>query len=160
MSVKKKKNAPKEISNRSATFHFAIESKYEAGMVLNGTEVKSIRDGKVSFNDSFVLLQDGEVFVRSLHIHEYSHGSGNNHHATRDRKLLLHKKEIAKLISKVKEKGFTIIPLRIYFSESNRVKIEIALARGKKLYDKRESIKERDQKKRVRPKWISAISDK
>jgi SsrA-binding protein len=149
MSGKKKKSTPKEISNRSASFHFAIEGKYEAGMVLEGTEVKSIRDGKVSFNDSFVLLQDGEVFLRSLHIHEYSHGSGHNHHPTRDRKLLLHKKEIAKLISKVKEKGFTIIPLRIYFSETNRVKIEIALARGKKLYDKRDSIKDRDQKRNL-----------
>jgi SsrA-binding protein len=143
----KKKNTPKEISNRSATFHFAIESKYEAGMVLQGTEVKSVREGKVSFNDSFVIIHEGEVLIKSLHIQTYSHGVGNNHDATRDRKLLLHKKEIQKIGAKVKEKGFTIIPLRIYFSESNKIKIEIALARGKKLYDKRDSIKERDVKR-------------
>jgi SsrA-binding protein len=145
----KKQPAPKEISNRSATYHFAIDARYEAGMVLHGTEVKSIREGRVSFNDSFVVIHESEVYVKSLHINEYSHGIGNNHNPTQDRKLLLNKKEIRKLEAKVKEKGFTIIPLRIYFNENNKVKIEIALARGKKIYDKRDSIKDRDQKKAI-----------
>lgn len=139
-----KKHAPKEISNRSATFHFAIDAKYEAGMVLCGSEVKSIRSGGVSFNDSFCVIHEGEVFVRSLHINEYKHGNSFNHNPTQERKLLLNRKEIKKLEAKVKEKGFTIIPLRIFFAESGFIKMEIALARGKKLFDKRDSIKKRD----------------
>jgi SsrA-binding protein len=145
----KKKSAPKEISNKSATFHFAIDAKYEAGMQLVGSEVKSIRGGAVSFNDSFCILQDGELFLKSLHIQPYKHSAMLNHDATRDRKLLLHKKELKKLEAKVKEKGFTIIPLRIFFAESGYVKIEIALARGKKIYDKRDSIKKRDTEREV-----------
>jgi SsrA-binding protein len=140
----KKKQAPKEISNRSATFHFAIDARYEAGMMLLGSEVKSIREGAVSFNDSFCILQDNEVFLKSLYIQPYKHSHMLNHDATRERKLLLHKKEIKKLSAKVKEKGFTIIPLRIFFAESGFIKVEIALARGKKLFDKRDSIKKRD----------------
>jgi SsrA-binding protein len=140
----KKKPAPREISNRSATFHFAIDARYEAGMVLKGSEVKSVREGGVSFNDSFCVIQEGEVFVKSLHINEYKHSNHINHHPTQDRKLLLNKKEIKKLSAKVKEKGFTIIPLRIFFAESGFIKIEIALARGKKLFDKRDTIKKRD----------------
>lgn len=139
-----KKHAPKEISNRSAKFHFAIDAKYEAGMVLCGSEVKSIRAGGVSFNDSFCVIHEGEVFVRSLHINEYKHGNSFNHNPTQERKLLLNRKEIKKLEAKVKEKGFTIIPLRIFFAESGFIKMEIALARGKKLFDKRDSIKKRD----------------
>jgi SsrA-binding protein len=139
-----KKHIPKEFSNRSATFHFAIDAKYEAGMVLCGSEVKSIREGGLSFNDSFCIIQNGEVFVKSLHINEYKHSNHINHYPTQDRKLLLRKKEIKKLEAKVKEKGFTIIPLRIFFAESGFVKIEIALARGKKVFDKRDSIKKRD----------------
>jgi SsrA-binding protein len=140
----KKKLAPKEISNRSASFHFALDARYDAGMVLCGSEVKSIREGGVSFNDSFCVIHDGELFVKSLHINEYKHSNHLNHHPTQDRKLLLNKKEIKKLIAKVKEKGFTIIPLRIYFATSGFIKMEIALARGKKLFDKRDSIKKRD----------------
>lgn len=134
----------KEISNRSASFHFAIEQKFSAGMVLTGTEIKSIRQGKASFNDSYCLLHEGELFVKSLHIAEYSHGTYSNHDPLRDRKLLLTKKEIRKLSTKTKEKGFTIIPLRIFFSESGYAKLEIALARGKKLHDKRDSLKAKD----------------
>ena len=134
----------KEISNRSASFHFAIEQKFSAGMVLTGTEIKSIRQGKANFNDSYCLLHEGELFVKSLHIAEYSHGTYSNHDPLRDRKLLLTKKEIRKLSTKTKEKGFTIIPLRIFFSESGYAKLEIALARGKKLHDKRDSLKAKD----------------
>lgn len=134
----------KEISNRSVSYHFAIEQKFEAGMVLLGTEIKSIRDGKVSFNDSFCYLNKNELWIKSLHIAEYSLGTGNNHDPVRDRKLLLTKKELKKIISKTKEKGYTIVPLRIFLSESGYAKIEIALAKGKKTYDKRDSIKAKD----------------
>ncbi|HTD94712.1 MAG TPA: SsrA-binding protein SmpB [Chitinophagaceae bacterium] len=133
-----------EIKNRSAFHEYFIEAKYEAGMVLLGTEVKSIRGGKVSFNDSYCLLHKGEIWIKSLHIAEYSHGNLNNHDPVRDRKLLLQKKEIKKIEGKLKEKGHTLIPLRMYFNDKNLVKIEIGLGKGKKLHDKRESIKQKD----------------
>lgn len=141
---------PHEISNRSAYHEYFIESKYIAGMVLLGTEVKSLREGKASFNDSYCQIHQGEVFVKSLHIAEYSHGNMNNHDPVRDRKLLLEKKEIRKIAGKLKEKGQTIIPLRIFFSSSNLVKIEIGLAKGKKLHDKRESIKQKDVEREIK----------
>ncbi|TXH59290.1 MAG: SsrA-binding protein SmpB [Bacteroidia bacterium] len=134
----------KEISNRSATFHYAIEQRFTAGMVLFGTEIKSIRSGKVSFNDSFCFLQKGELWIKSLHIATYSFGTSNNHEAVRDRKLLLTRRELKKLEIKTKEKGYTIIPLRIFLSESGYAKIEVALAKGKKVHDKRDSIKAKD----------------
>jgi SsrA-binding protein len=144
----------KEISNRSATFHYAIEQRFTAGMVLLGTEIKSMRQGKTSFNDSYCFLQQGELWIKSLHIAEYSFGTANNHNPIRDRKLLMTKKELRKLEAKTKEKGFTIIPLRIFLSESGYAKLEIALARGKKVHDKRDSIKakdaERDLKRTLR----------
>jgi SsrA-binding protein len=133
-----------EIKNRSVYHEYFIDTKYEAGMVLLGTEVKSIRAGKVSFNDSYCLIHKGEIWIKSLHIAEYSHGNLNNHDPVRDRKLLLKKREISKIESKLKEKGYTLIPLRMFINEKNLVKIEIGLARGKKLHDKRESIKEKD----------------
>lgn len=133
-----------EIKNRSAYHEYFIDTKYEAGMVLLGTEVKSIRTGKVSFNDSYCLIHKGEIWIKSLHIAEYSHGNLNNHDPVRDRKLLLQKREINKIESKLKEKGYTLIPLRMFINEKNLVKIEIGLARGKKLHDKRESIKQKD----------------
>jgi SsrA-binding protein len=133
-----------EIKNRSVYHEFFIDSKYEAGMVLLGTEVKSIREGKVSFNDSYCLVHKGELWLKSLHVAEYSHGNLNNHDPLRDRKLLLQKREIKKIESKLKEKGYTLIPLRIYFNEKGLAKIEIGLAKGKKLHDKRESIKQKD----------------
>lgn len=139
-----------EIKNRSAYFEYQIDDKYDAGMVLTGTEVKSIRSGKVSFNDSYCIFQQDELFVKSLHISEYEMGTYANHAPVRDRKLLLHKKELRKMKAKIKEKGFTIIPLRIYFSESGKAKIQIGLARGKKLHDKRESIKQRDADREIR----------
>ncbi len=113
-------------------------------MVLMGTEIKSIRGGKVSFNDSFCLIVKGELFIRSLHIAEYSFGTAYNHDPVRERKLLLTKRELKKIDSKMKEKGFTLIPLKIFMSESGYAKIEIALARGKKAHDKRDSIKAKD----------------
>lgn len=134
----------KEISNRSASFHFAIEHTYTAGMVLLGTEIKSLRQGKANFNDSYCYIHDNALWIKSLHIAEYSHGTDHNHDAVRDRKLLLTKKELRKIVAKTKEKGFTIIPLRLFLSESGYVKLDIALARGKKTHDKRESIKAKD----------------
>ncbi len=113
-------------------------------MVLMGTEVKSIRQGKVSFNDSYCLLHKGEVFVKSLHIAEYSHGNINNHEPSRDRKLLLRKREIRKIESKLKEKGYTLVPLRIYFNEKGLAKMDIGLGKGKKLHDKRETLRKKD----------------
>ena len=133
-----------ESRNRSAFYEYFIDDTFTAGMVLLGTEVKSIRAGKVSFNDSYCLLNKGEVYIRSLHIAEYSHGTVNNHDPIRERKLLLNRREIKKIENKIKEKGYTIIPLRIFFNEKNMIKIEIGLARGKKLHDKRDTIRQRD----------------
>src|SRR5258705_10825300 len=139
-----------EIKNRSAYHEYFIDAKYEAGMVLLGTEVKSIRNGKVSFNDSYCLLHKGEAWLKSLHIAEYSHGNINNHDPMRDRKLLLQRREIRKIESKLKEKGYTLIPLRLYFNEKALVKIEIGLAKGKKLHDKRETIRQKDAEREMK----------
>jgi SsrA-binding protein len=133
-----------EIKNRSAYHEFFIDARYDAGMVLQGTEVKSIRGGKVSFNDAYCLVHKGEIWLKSLHIAEYSHGNLNNHDPVRDRKLLLQKKEIKKIESKLKEKGYTLVPLRMYINDKGFVKIEIGLARGKKLHDKRETLRKKD----------------
>jgi SsrA-binding protein len=113
-------------------------------MVLAGTEVKSLRTGKASFSDTYCIVHKGEVWIKGLHIAEYTHGTSNNHDPVRDRKLLLNKREIKKIDSKLKEKGYTLIPLRIFFNEDSLAKIEIGLARGKKLHDKRESIKQKE----------------
>ncbi len=136
--------------NRQAYFNYFIDDKYEAGIALLGTEVKSIREGKLSFNDAFCLIDDGEIWVRGLYIAEYSHGTVNNHIAVHDRKLLLHKREINKIALKLKDKGITIIPLKVFFNEKRMVKVEIGLARGKKLYDKRDTIKNRDVAKEIK----------
>lgn len=139
-----------ELRNRQAYHEYFIDAKYEAGMVLLGTEVKSLRGGRASFNDSYCLIQKGEIWIKSLHIAEYSHGTVNNHDPLRDRKLLLEKREIKKIEAKLKEKGYTLVPLRIFFNEKNLAKIEIGLARGKKLYDKRESIKQKDVEREIK----------
>jgi len=139
-----------EARNRSAYHEYFIDDKYEAGMVLTGTEVKSIRQGKVSFNDSYCLLHKGEVFVKSLHIAEYSHGNINNHQPDRDRKLLLQKREIRKIESKLKEKGYTLVPLRIYFNEKGLAKMDIGLGKGKKLHDKRETLTKKDVEREMK----------
>jgi SsrA-binding protein len=140
----------KEMNNRQAFFNFFIEDKYEAGIVLLGTEVKSIRDGKLSFNDAFCFFDKNELWLRGLYIAEYSHGTVNNHIAVHDRKLLLQKRELRKLQAKLKDKGLTIIPLRVFFNDKNLVKVEIGLAKGKKLHDKRETIKQRDVERELK----------
>ena len=139
-----------EIRNRNAYHEYSIEDKYSAGMVLTGTEVKSLREGKVSFNDSYCFLHKGELWVKSLHIAEYSHGTSSNHDPLQDRKLLLQKRELRKLEGKIKEKGFTVVPLRIYFNEKGIAKMEIGLGKGKKLYDKRETIRQRDTEREMK----------
>jgi SsrA-binding protein len=142
--------ATKEISNRQAYFHYHIENKYVAGIVLLGTEVKSVREGKVSFNDAYCLFDKGELWLRGVYIAEYSHGTVNNHIAVHDRKLLLTKRELSRLQASLKEKGLALVPLKIFFTEKNLVKIEIGLGRGKKLHDKRDSIKQRDSDREIK----------
>jgi SsrA-binding protein len=133
-----------EIKNRSAYHDYFIEDKYVAGLVLAGTEVKSLRDGRASFNDAFCFFHKNELWIKSLHIAEYAFGNVNNHIAVRERKLLLNKKELRKLEARMKDKGYTIVPLRIFFNDRGLAKLEIGLCKGKKLYDKRETIKQRD----------------
>lgn len=142
-----------ELSNKKAFYEYTIESTYVAGIVLKGTEIKSLRSGKASFNDSYCIFDHGELFVKSLHISEYSFGSYTNHAPMQDRKLLLTKRELRKLDSKIKEKGYTIIPLKIFISEKGFAKVEIGLAKGKKSYDKRESIKERETDRDIKRKY-------
>jgi SsrA-binding protein len=139
-----------EIRNRSAYHEYFIEEKFDAGIVLLGTEVKSIREGKLNFADSFCVFFKSELWIRNMHIAEYRFGTTNNHIAVHDRKLLLNRKELRKLENKLKDKGLTIIPLRVYINEKGLVKMEIGLAKGKKLYDKRESIKERDTNREIK----------
>jgi SsrA-binding protein len=139
-----------DIRNRSAYHEYFIEDKYTAGMVLSGTEVKSLRAGKASFNDSYCFFHKGELWIKSLHIAEYSHGTSSNHDPMQDRKLLLQKRELRKLESRIKEKGYTVVPLRIYFSEKGLAKLEIGLGKGKQLFDKRETIKQRDTEREMK----------
>jgi SsrA-binding protein len=139
----------KLICNNKKAFHeYFIEEKFEAGMVLKGTEVKSLRVGKANLNDSFALVRGGEAFLHNLHISPYDFGNRENHDPDRMRKLLLHKKEIDKLFGKVREQGYTLIPLRLYFKEG-KAKVELGLAKGKKLHDKREDMKKKDMKRDV-----------
>ena len=139
-----------EMNNRQAYYNYHIEDKYVAGIVLLGTEVKSIREGKVSFNDAFCLFDSGELWLRGLYIAEYKLGTSNNHIAVHDRKLLLTKRELSKLQNKIKEKGFTIVPLKLFLNNKNLVKIEIGLGKGKKLHDKRDTIKQRDTEREIK----------
>ncbi len=138
-----------EIRNKKASFEYAFLQTYIAGIMLTGTEVKSIREGKANFTDSFCVIMNGELFLKNMHISEYKEGSYNNHEPKRIRKLLLNKEELRKMQNKLKEKGTTIIPVKLFFSERSIAKLEIAIARGKKLYDKRESIKEKDLKRQM-----------
>jgi SsrA-binding protein len=126
--------------NKKAWHNYSIEDKYEAGIVLQGTEVKSLRDGRANLGDSYGKIKNGEIFLIDAHISPYSFGNRLNHDPLRPRKLLLHKKEIRRLIGKVQERGFTLIPLRLYFSDG-KAKVELGLAKGKKLFDKRETLK-------------------
>ncbi len=136
---------PKKIvaNNRKARHQYHILETLQAGIALKGTEVKSIREGRVNLNESFAAINEGEAYLMDCHISPYSHGNINNHEPTRPKKLLLHKREIIKLFGKLQTKGLTMIPLRMYF-ERGKVKVDIAMARGKKLHDKREDMKKRD----------------
>lgn len=132
--------------NRKARHDYFIDDEYEAGMVLVGTEVKSLRLGRVNLKDSYAKIKNGEVFVHQMHIGQYPFAHYDNHDPLRPRKLLLHNHEIKKLIGKVQEKGYSLIPVRVYF-KNGKVKMSLALARGKRKYDKRESIRNRDEKR-------------
>jgi len=138
------------ISNRRAYFDFEILDKLTAGIMLTGTEIKSIREGKANINEAFcIVTKDDELFIRNMHITEYSRGSYYNHEPLRPRKLLLNKKEIVRWGSKIKEKGLTLVPLKVFLSDRGFVKIEIGLAKGKKNHDKRDSIKAKDSKREI-----------
>lgn len=132
-----------EIINRKASFNYTIIDEYECGIELKGTEIKSIRKGSANFNDCYGRIKNGEVFLINMYIAKYEEGNIFNHEETRERKLLLHKKEIKKLLEEVKTEGYSLIPLRVYIKEG-KAKVLIGLAKGKKLYDKRETIKKRD----------------
>lgn len=133
-----------EILNRKARYDYEIEETYEAGLVLTGTEIKSIRNGKANIKDSYAIIKNDEIFLLNTHISLYDEGNRFNHEETRTRKLLLHKKEILKLKNKLLLEGYTLIPLKIYFVKS-KAKVLIGVAKGKKNYDKREAIKKRDE---------------
>jgi len=133
-------------NNKKAYHDYIIEQKFEAGMVLTGTEVKSLRQGKANLNDAFAQVKAEEAFLNNLHISPYEYGNRENHDPDRMRKLLLHKKEIVKLFSNIREQGYTVIPLRLYF-KNGLVKVELGLAKGKKLFDKREDLKKKDHQR-------------
>jgi SsrA-binding protein len=135
-------------SNRKARHDYTILDTLEAGLVLSGTEVKSLREGRASLVDGFALIDNGEVFLHGVHIPEYTEGTWNNHAPRRVRKMLLHRSEIERLIGKTREGGLTLVPLQLYFSDG-RAKVEIALARGKKSYDKRQALAERDSNREI-----------
>jgi SsrA-binding protein len=136
-------------TNRKARYDYHLYDKYEAGLVLTGTEIKSVRAGRVNLRDGYVAIRSGEAWLMNTHISPYSAGSRENPDPTRDRKLLLHRRQIERLRSAVQEKGLTIVPTRMYLKD-NRAKVEIALARGKKLYDKRVAIERREAERRIR----------
>lgn len=138
-----------QIKNKRATFDFELLETFTAGIVLTGTEIKSIRLGKASLVDTFCVIERNEVWVKNMYVAEYFYGTYNNHSTRRDRKLLLHKKEIRKLDSAAKNSGFTIVPTRMFINERGLVKVVIAVAKGKKEFDKRQSIKERDDRREM-----------
>lgn len=137
------------IKNRRATFDYEISDTFTAGMVLTGTEIKSLRNGKASLVDTFCYIDNGEVWVKNMYIAEYFYGTYNNHTERRDRKLLLNRKEITRLEKAAKEAGYTIVPLRLFINDRGLAKLVIGIGRGKKEYDKRQSIKEREDKRTI-----------
>ncbi|MFD8492886.1 SsrA-binding protein [Amycolatopsis xylanica] len=147
------------VSNRKARHDYAILDTYECGLVLVGTEVKSLREGKASLADAFATVDDGEVWLRNVHIPEYTQGTWTNHTPRRTRKLLLHRREIEKLIGKTKEGGLSLVPLSMYFKDG-KVKVEIALAKGKKAYDKRQTLAKRDADRDIRKAMGRALKGK
>lgn len=136
-----------EIKNRKARFEYSFLDTYSTGMVLKGTEIKSIRMGKVSMSDAYCFVNNGELFVKNLNISAYDYGTVYNHDPLRERKLLLQKRELKKIEGKLKDKGLTIVPTRLFISDNGYAKLDIAVAKGKKLFDKREAIKKRDTEK-------------
>lgn len=142
-----------EIKNRKASFEYSFLEKYIAGLQLMGTEIKSIREGKANISDGFCVFMNGELLVRNMNIDEYSKGNIYNHSPKRDRKLLLTKHELKKIEGKLKDQGLTIIPIKLFISKSGYAKLEIALAKGKKIYDKREDIKKRDVERDLKRKY-------
>lgn len=148
-----KRDTQKLIANNKKAFHdFFIDETYEAGIALHGTEVKSMRMGKCSIKESFIRIEDGEVFVYGMHVSPYEKGNIFNKDPLRTKKLLMHKYEINKLQGKIKEKGYTLVPLQVYFKEG-KVKVEVGLARGKKLYDKRQDIAKKDQRREAQKEF-------
>ena len=137
------------IKNRKAHFNFEISDTFTAGIVLTGTEIKSIREGKANLTDSYCVVNNNEVWVKNMHISEYFYGSYNNHIVKRDRKLLLNKKEISKLARQTDVAGFTIVPIRLFISEKGYAKLVIGIGKGKRQYDKRQSLKEREDKRNI-----------
>ena len=148
---RKRKGAPGDVAtNRQAAYRFNLMERFECGIVLTGTEVKSLREGKAQLKDSYATVRDGEVWLIGLYIPPYGPASRANHDPERPRKLLMHRSEIERLVGKTRERGLTLVPTRIYFSgERSRAKVELALARGKDLYDKRESIRKREMTRDV-----------
>ncbi|MDK2950568.1 MAG: SsrA-binding protein [Kosmotogales bacterium] len=140
------------VTNRKARFQYFLLEKWEAGVSLKGTEVKSLREGAASLNESYCKIEGNEVFLLESNITPYNQGNIWNHDPKRKRKLLMHKKEILKIKQKLMEKGLTLIPVKIYFNDKGKAKVEVALAKGKKLYDKRETIQKRDTERRLRGK--------
>ncbi len=140
---------PINIKNRKAGFEYELINKFIAGISLKGTEIKSIRNNKANISDAYCIFIDNILIVKNLHISEYTNGGYLNHEPKRDRTLLLNKQEIHKILGKVKEKGNSIIPIRLFINEKGKAKLEIALAKGKKIYDKRESIKKKDQQREI-----------
>ena len=150
MVQQRKENIEKAVAtNRKAYHDYFIEEKFEAGIMLQGTEVKSLREGRVNLQDSYASVKGREIFLHHCHINPYSHGNIMNHEPLRTRKLLLHRKEINKLLGKTQQQGLTLIPLRIYFSKRGLAKVELGLAKGKKQHDRRETIKTREASREV-----------
>ena len=138
-----------EIKNRKALYDYTISDTYEAGIVLTGTEIKSIRDGKANLKDSYAIMKKGECFILGMHISPYDKGNRFNHDEYRTRKLLLHKNEILKIRDKIEIKGYTLVPIKLYFSK-NKAKLLLGIGKGKKVYDKRESMKEKDINREIK----------
>lgn len=147
--AKTTKTGKVQIKNRRAEFDYLIVDRYVAGIVLTGTEVKSIRAGKASLVDTFCYIHDGEVWVKNMYVAEYARGSCGNHAVRRDRKLLLQKKEIRQLSADTEAPGFTLVPLKLFVDENGRVKMQVGLCRGKKEYDKRQSLREKDDRREM-----------
>ncbi len=137
-----------EIKNRKVNYDYEIESTYEAGIVLKGTEIKALREGKANLKDSYAIYKNGEIFLLNMHISPYDKGNIFNHEETRTRKLLLHKKEIYKIRDAIEKEGYTLVPIKVYFSKNN-AKVMIGIAKGKKNYDKRETIKKKDMERDI-----------